>query len=230
MTRPRGRKIRHQVEEILNLPDRRTALERLARIPDDQLKGHLFFHFYAPETLIRFRSVTAMGQLGSRMADNHMEKARDLMRRFMWNLNDESGGIGWGSAEAMGEVLSRHPGLAAEFDSILFSFLDPEANFIDNPQLQQGILWGIGTYAETAPDQITTYRASLIFPFLDKKDPVKTAYAIRALKHAGRLAPDHISEHLLEDRTKIEMYTGWTFETTRICDLVRETPQQRNVR
>ncbi|MDT8378777.1 MAG: hypothetical protein RQ739_07785 [Desulfotignum sp.] len=230
MIRPRGRKIRHQVEEILHHPDRQTALERLARIPDDQLKGHLFFYLYNQDTLIRFRSVTAMGQLGSRMADNHMEKARDLMRRFMWNLNDESGGIGWGSAEAMGEVLSRHPGLAAEFDSVLFSFLDPVANFIDNPQLQQGILWGIGTYAETAPDQITSYRASLIFPFLAEKDPVKIAYAIRALKHAGRLGPEHLSEHLLEDRTKIEMYTGWTFETNRICDLVRETPQQRNAR
>jgi hypothetical protein len=148
----------------------------------------------------------------------------------MWNLNDESGGIGWGSAEAMGEILSRHPGLAAEFDSIMFSFLDPEANFIDNPQLQQGILWGIGTYAQAAPDRISAYRASLIVPFMDDKDPVKKAYATRALNHAGRLDPDTLSEDLLADQTKIWMYTGWTFETARICDLIRETTKQRNAR
>jgi hypothetical protein len=164
------------------------------------------------------------------MGENHMEKARDLMRRLMWNLNDESGGIGWGSAEAMGEILSRHPGLAAEFDSIMFSFLDPEANFIDNPQLQQGILWGIGTYAQAAPDRISAYRASLIVPFMDDKDPVKKAYATRALNHAGRLDPDTLSEDLLADQTKIWMYTGWTFETARICDLIRETTKQRNAR
>jgi hypothetical protein len=230
MAKPRGREIRQQVKEILENPDRQTALDRLSQIPDPQLKGHLFFYLYNQDELIRFRSVTAMGHLGFRMAETHMEKARDLMRRILWNLNDESGGIGWGSAEAMGEILSRHPGLAAEFDAIMFSFLDPEANFIDNPQLQQGILWGMGTYAKAAPDRISAYRASVVVPFLDDEDPVKKAYAIRALNHAGRLDPATLSEQLLADQTKILMYTGWTFETARICDLVRGTTEQRNAR
>jgi hypothetical protein len=230
MARPHGRKIRQQVKELLKNPDQLTARDRLSQIPDSQLKGYLFFYFYNQDDLIRFRSVTAMGHLGFRMAEKHMEKARDLMRRILWNLNDESGGIGWGSAEAMGEILSRHSGLADEFDSIMFSFLDPEANFIDNPQLQQGILWGIGTVAQAAPDRITAYRASLIVPFMDDKDPVKKAYAIRALTHAGRLDPDTLSEDLFADQTKILMYTGWTFETVRICDLVREMTQKRNAR
>ena len=30
----------------------------------------------------------------------------------MWTLNDESGGIGWGSPEVMGEILAAHKGLA----------------------------------------------------------------------------------------------------------------------
>lgn len=230
MTRPRSRKIRHQVTEILHYPDRQTALERLARIPDDQLKGQLFAHFYVPDVLIRFRSVTAMGDLGQRMADTRMERARDLMRRILWNLNDESGGIGWGSAEAMGEILSRHPGLAAEFDSILFSYLDPRANFIDNPDLQQGILWGIGTYAAAAPDRLTADRAALIVPFLTDKDPVKRAYAVRALTYAGRLNPeDHLSGHLKTDDTDIQLYTGWHFKNLRICDLADDSALDKNI-
>jgi hypothetical protein len=220
MTRPRGRKIRHQVTEILHHPDRQTALERLARIPDDQLKGHLFAHFYVPDVLIRFRSVTAMGDLGRRMAEKRMERARDLMRRILWNLNDESGGIGWGSAEAMGEILSRSPGLAAEFDSILFSYLDPRANFIDNPDLQQGILWGIGTYAAAAPDRFTADRAASIVPFLDDPDPVKRGYAVRALAGASGPALEKLPKHLSEDRAEIDFYTEWDFKTVRICDVV----------
>ncbi len=220
MARPYGRKIRQQVKELLNTPDRQTVLDRLAQIPDNQLKGALFSHFYSLDALIRFRSVTAMGHLGGRMADNHMETARDLMRRLMWNLNDESGGIGWGSAEAMGEMMSRHPGLAAEFDSILFSFLDPEANYIDNPRLQQGILWGIGTYAGTACDRISDDRAAVISPFLTDKDPVKRAYAVRALTCAGRLNPELMSGHLKNDDTQIVLYTGWHFKTMRVRDLV----------
>ena len=170
-----------------------------------------------------------MGQLGSRMADNHMEKARDLMRRFMWNLNDESGGIGWGSAEAMGEVLSRHPGLAAEFDSILFSYLDPRANYIDNTDLQQGILWGIGTYAAADPEKFTHDRASLIVPFLKDPDPVKRAYAVRALNLAGALTPDMLTENLSADRSEIDLYTGWNFKTVCICNLVLEATRKRDI-
>jgi hypothetical protein len=226
MARPCGRKIRHQVTEIFHLPDRQTALEWLARIPDDQLKGHLFAHFYSPDVLIRFRSVTAMGHLGQRMAETRMESARDLMRRILWNLNDESGGIGWGSAEAMGEIMSRHPGLAAEFDSILFSYLDPRANFIDNPDLQQGILWGIGTYAAAAPDRLTGGRAASIVPFLKDPDPVKRAYAVRALTNAGGPAPDRLPEKLSSDRSEIDIYTGWDFKTLRICDLIPEATRK----
>ena len=222
MNRPRGRKIRHQVTEILHHPDRETAMEWLARIPDDQLKGHLFAHFYVPDVLVRFRSVTAMGDLGRRMAEKRMEGARDLMRRILWNLNDESGGIGWGSAEAMGEILSRHPGLAAEFDSILFSYLDPRANFIDNPDLQKGILWGIGTYAAAASDKFTADRTALIVPFLDDPDPIKRAYAVRALANAGGSAPDRLPENLSADRSEIDLYTGWDLKTIRICDLIPE--------
>ena len=58
-----------------------------------------------------------MGALGSRMGQKNMEKARIVMRRIMWNLNDESGGIGWGSPEAMGEILCQSPELALEFKS-----------------------------------------------------------------------------------------------------------------
>ena len=47
----------------------------------------------------------------SRLADSDMEAARVIMRRLMWNLNDESGGIGWGSPEAMGEILAAMVGL-----------------------------------------------------------------------------------------------------------------------
>ena len=229
MTRPRGRKTRYQVSEILHHPERQTALEQLARIPDDQLKGHLFAHFYVSDVLIRFRSVTAMGDLGRRMAETRMEGARDLMRRILWNLNDESGGIGWGSAEAMGEILSRHSGLAAEFDSILFSYLDPRANFIDNPDLQRGILWGIGTYAAASPDRLTADRAASIIPFLKDPDPLKRAYTVRTLTGAGRLIPELLPENLSADRSEIYLYTGWDFKTVRICDLVMEAIRERDM-
>ncbi|MEE4363572.1 MAG: hypothetical protein V2J08_06540 [Desulfotignum sp.] len=221
MAKPYGRKTRQMVGEILQSRDRKQALDRLAKIPDMQLVGHLFSHFYTTSDLIRFRSITAMGLLGKRLAAGHMENARNLMRRLMWNLNDESGGIGWGSAEAMGEIMGRSPALAEEYASILFSFLDPKANYIDNPLLQQGVLWGIGTCVSAFPDKLTPHLAGLIGLFLDDRDETKKIYAVRALAGAGPLCPDCLPGHILADTKKIQLYTGWHFELTRICDLAR---------
>jgi len=219
MAKPYGRKTRQKVNEILHCQDKTQALDRLARIPDKQLVGHLFSHFYATNELIRFRSITAMGLLGKRLADGHMENARNLMRRLMWNLNDESGGIGWGSAEAMGEIMGCTPALAEEYASILFSFLDPKANYIDNPLLQQGILWGIGTCVSAFPDKLTPHLAGLIALFLGAEDEIKKAYAVRALAHAGPLGAVRLPGHILTDTQKIPLFTGWHFAPTRICDI-----------
>lgn len=221
MVKPHGRKTRQRVREILKSPNRQAALDQLEKIPDKQLVGHLFSHFYTPDELIKFRSVTAMGFVGKRLAAGHMENARNLMRRLMWNLNDESGGIGWGSAEAMGEITGRSPALAEEYASILFSFLDPKANYIDNPLLQQGVLWGIGTCVSAFPDKLTPHLAGLIGLFLDADDEIKKAYAVRALAGAAPPGPGSLPDHILADTKKIQLYTGWHFALTRICDLAR---------
>lgn len=219
MAKPHGRKTRQMVGEILQNQDRKKALDRLAKIPDLQLVGHLFSHFYATNELIKFRSITAMGLLGKRLAEGHMENARNLMRRLMWNLNDESGGIGWGSAEAMGEIMGHSRALADEYASILFSFLDPKANYIDNPLLQQGILWGVGTCISTFPDKLSPHLAGLIAFFLDVEDDTKKAYAVRALADAGPPGAARLPGHIMADTQVLPLYTGWHFEPTRICDI-----------
>ncbi len=94
-----------------------------------------------------------------------MEKARIVLRRIMWNLNDESGGIGWGSPEAMGEILGQSPELAREFNSILFSYLDPDGNYLEHEMLQRGVLWGIGTYLESNPQDLNKKQKSFIWIF-----------------------------------------------------------------
>ena len=58
------------------------------------------------DELIRWRAVSAMGIVTAALADARMDAARVIMRRMMWQLNDESGGIGWGIPEAMGEIMA----------------------------------------------------------------------------------------------------------------------------
>lgn len=219
MAKPYGRQIKKKVGLVLSESVRWQAMEQLEQIPNEQLTGHLFSYLYNKNELIKFRSISAMGLLTERIFKENNEKARIILRRIMWNLNDESGGIGWGSAEAMGEILSLTPKLATEFKSILFSYLDPGANFIEHEMLQRGVLWGIGTYLETCPDDITETTKGLLFSHLHSDDPIKKGYAIRALISANCFDCSLVPENITTDNRIIDIFTGWNFIETRICDM-----------
>ena len=221
MTKPHGRQTKKKVTQILCGSQRTEAFALLERIPEEQLIGPLFSHFYAMDELIKFRSIMAMGELALRLSVKQMEKARILMRRIMWNLNDESGGIGWGSPEAMGQILYTSPALAMEFKSILFSYLDPRGNFLEHELLQRGVLWGIGTYLKAFSRDLDDITEGLIFAHLHSLDPVKRGYAIRALINADRFNPKRVPEHILTDSEQINIFIDWNFVTTRICDMTR---------
>ncbi len=219
MNKPYGRKIKKEVGKILLESNKELALERLTQIPDEQLVGHLFSHFYNKNELIKFRSTTAMGFLGSRTANKNIEKARIIVRRIMWNLNDESGGIGWGSPEAMGQILCQSPEIALEFKSILFSYLDPEGNYIEHEMLQRGVIWGIGSYLESSPNDLTEKTKSLLFGYLHSPDLIKRGYAIRALINANSFDCSLVPENIITDSQQIDIYNGWNFIKTRISDI-----------
>ena len=173
MNKPRARKTKKKLKEILALPDRKKALAKAARIPPARLTGPLFSCFFHKDECIKFRSIAVMGVTVAEMAKDSMERARIILRRIMWSLNDESGGIGWGSAEAMGEILYHSPELALEFKNILFSYLDHHGNFLEHEMLQRGLLWGIGTYLEADPAGLDKHSELILSQFLDSPDPIK---------------------------------------------------------
>ena len=226
MTKPYGRQTKKRVGDILLANDRKIAMKLLKDIPDEQLVGHLFSYFYNMDERLKFRSITAMGILGARIAQNNMEKARILLRRIMWNLNDESGGIGWGSPEAMGEILCQSPELALEFKSILFSYLDPEGNFLEHEMLQRGILWGIGTYLESFPDDLNEKTTGILYGYLHSADPVKRGYTIRALKNGDAFNCSLVPENIITDNHRIDIFCDWNFIPVCISEMALSCENQ----
>ncbi len=219
--KPRGRAIKKQVEEILKNFPKKDALELLTKIPDSHLTAPLFAHLYHSQELIKFRSATAMGHLAARICDRRREEARIILRRIMWNLNDESGGIGWGSPEAMGDILACSKELAGEFGSILFSYLDTGGNFIEHEILQRGVIWGIGTYLKKAPETITPLIRDQLVQYLDSPDAIKRAYSLRALKNAGQEKYAVLPQDSLTAKNPVvSMYMGWNWKTLTLSDLL----------
>ena len=93
------------------------------------------------------------------------------MRRLMWNLNDESGGIGWGSPEAMGEILACHEALANEYVPILISYARKDGNYLELEMLQRGLLWGVARLSQVRP-YLVLDEISHFLPYLQSSDPV----------------------------------------------------------
>jgi hypothetical protein len=85
--------------------------------------GALFSLTYDREELIRWRAIEAIGMAASQMAESDLEQVREFIRRLLWQMNDESGGIAWHAPEVLGELLFRIPSLVDEYGRLLFQFL-----------------------------------------------------------------------------------------------------------
>ena len=114
---PGGRELKRIVASLLGSESFPASWESIRPLPGRQVINPLFACFCHRDLLLRWHAVTAMGIVVSRLADENMESARVVMRRFMWNLNEESGGIGWGCPEALGECMARNKRLAGEYGS-----------------------------------------------------------------------------------------------------------------
>lgn len=133
---------------LLKSPEFEKKLKSLRKAPIHRAFRTLLSALCSKDEEIKWHAVTVTGILVADLAQKDMEGARSILRRMIWWLNEESGGIGWGIPEAMGEILARNDTLAGEFAPILVSYVQPEGNFLEFELLQRGVLWGIGRLAE----------------------------------------------------------------------------------
>jgi len=194
------RKITEHLQS-LSLPELHVALRDY---DEQQLLNPLFSGICRSEELLKWHAVAAMGVVVARLADRAMEPARVVMRRLMWSLNDESGGIGWGAPEAMGEVLASHAGLAEEYTHVLVSFMREDGFFIEYEPLQRGLMWGVGRLAAVRPELLLAKGAvGYLLPYLDSGDAAVRGLAARAfgMLRTEEVAPSLV--HLLADHRPV---------------------------
>ena len=216
-----NRRLKNTVRELLAGRELEEAIESLYRIKLRRVINPLFSFFYSGDELLRWRSITAAGAVISKMADQDIEHARIMMRRLMWNLNDESGGIGWGSPEAMGETMARSAQMAKEYAAILVSYLNPDGNFLEHEGLQCGVLWGVGRLAGSR-GQVVSAAAPFLEPFMESDNPLHRGLAARCARELSSVTGITVPAHILKDDTVIRLYTGETFRELPVFRLATE--------
>jgi hypothetical protein len=211
---------------------KREFLRGLSQLPFDELLKFsdtlpaqgiihgLFSCLCSSSEKVRWYSISVFGRVMARLADEELEKARVVMRRFMWMLNDESAGIGWGVPEAIAETLACHARLAEEYAHILVSFMREEGFYLELEALQRGLMWGLGRAAQQRRALLLENKAAVYLrPYLDSQDPTVrglTAWAFGNLRAPGA---EKKLESLCKDDSQIRLYEQGQFSAVTVGEL-----------
>jgi len=217
----RGRNLKRKVLDLLRAEDISQGLEEIGSLPGRRVINPLFSFLCSNDPQLKWRAVKAIGEVVRNIAEEDMESARVIMRRMMWNLNDESGGIGWGLPEAMGEVMAQHQGLAGEYVMILKSYIREDGNFLEHEPLQRGVLWGLGRLAQERPELLKNEKVH-VRPFLSSADAVLRGLAAWTMGLLGGSQGDPALTALESDETEVTLYLNGTERSYRISELVRK--------
>jgi HEAT repeat protein len=151
---------------------------------------------YDGEPLVRWRAVTAVG----RLAAAEPEKVRPLVQRFIWWMNEESGGIGWSSGPALGEIGRMAPELLRDAARVL-------VHFRAERMILSGVFWGCGRLAVSFPEVVNEAVPELAAYLADPDAEIRGAVAW-ALGEIGDARARSGIESLLGDGEQVLLYDG----------------------
>ena len=121
------------------------------------------------------RAAYALGGVMARLYEESHEEAKNIVRRFMWHMNEESGNIGWGIPEAFGETLAQSAPLAENFRRVLLHYV------YDAPEGKST------SFCDHAPLRISCYKA--LARLLEAR-PQYVLEAMPVLRHSAEFETD----------------------------------------
>jgi HEAT repeat protein len=165
---------------------------------------------YDPDELVRWRAVSALGHL----AGAHPDLARPLVTRLLWTLRDESGGIGWTSAPALGEIGRNAPALLRDCVRVV-------VRQFEEPFVLPGVLWAIGRLAPAFPAE-TREVVPDVAGHCGSAEPAVRAHAAFALGEVGDARARRALEGLAADGRPARVYAGDELVTKQVREWAGE--------
>jgi HEAT repeat protein len=224
------RDLKRRVRELLLGQNWRGALEGLSSVPARQLPGPLFSLLLDKDELARWRAVEAFGRTIARMAESAkpgegIEAARVVLRQCLWRMNEESGGLGWGIPEALGESLARHRRLAGEFHRVLASYVRQEVrgegNYLEHAALRRGVFWGLGRLAQSFPELVAGETRALLAGLADE-DGANRGLAAWVLGLLGEASARAGLEALRDEPSEVALFLDGELVRTTTGELARQ--------
>jgi len=178
---------------------------------------------YDKDTLTGWRAITAIGRVASWYARNDYAFLRETVRKLLWSLSDESGGIGWSAPEILGEIVSADPEKFADIVPLI-----AEVFSIEERVFRPGVLYALKRISEIRPEAITPYHA-IVLRGLSEQDPLARVYALELIKRLkGRIARQDLDsmklqiDRLIHDRAEAWVYRNDGFFGQEVGEIARD--------
>lgn len=220
-----SRLTKRKIKELLEEDSWRANLPEIAAAGKSAIGPLFSFLLSKPDFM--HRAAVALGETVNRLEKTDPEAAKNVIRRFLWHMNEESGNIGWGIPDAFAECLAANANLAATYGSILCSYvldLGFDDNYCDHDILRRSCYWAIGRLAQARPELVRKRRAWLAAGLTDN-DSICRGMAAWALT---QLPPDIMEVPALrklaneDNRDECEIFDGEKIVTREVSDLAKE--------
>jgi hypothetical protein len=180
--------------------------------------GSLVALTYDADPQIGWRAVEALAAAASRVAADDPDHVREHLRRLLWLMSEESGGVCWHAPEAMAEIVRREPEAFAEYIPIVVSLIESLAQE-DLGHFKAGTLRAIGRLEAVGGDHIQDVIPAVTSALLDS-DPQVRGMAVWCLNETGRAELVADRPELLSDEGPVDLYEDGRLVRTSVSQLV----------
>lgn len=229
-----SRRLRKEVFSLLANESWDDISDQIKSYRNKDISHHLFSALCSIEPVVKQNAINSFGLVVSNMAEENMEEARKIMRRFLWSLNDESGGIGWGAPEAMGEIMAVNRNLFQEYVHMLISYMredGPEllqdGNYLELPALQRGLLWGVARLTQERPEEMSELGVERdLVAYLESEDDIVKGIAAHSLGMFKNKKLISYLQKLEDNTTAFIFYWNHKFIKTTVRDRAKQSITQ----
>ena len=189
---------------------------------DHQVLGQLVRIAYDKDTLAGWRAITAIGSIARAIVKTEYPVLREMVRKLLWSLSDESGGIGWSAPEMLGEIVSADP---VRFRDVVP--LIAEVYSIEEKVFRPGVIYALSRISQVEPAAVQPH-IDLAIKALSDQDPLVRVYALKlmmglqdVLATEQRDAYLAIRKKMADDMSEVWIFDGNAFINVLVSELAR---------
>lgn len=191
--------------------------EQLLRYGEDSLSKTLRYvqmHIWGDDRqLRRWHAIEALGWLTAAFAEREDEAFRNLLRRCLWAMNDESGNVPWAAPEVMAAIIKNRPQQYADFIPMLIT------NGLDNAMCHKGVAWAVGYLLPEQKAQLAPFWPELGLLLVSSDSDVR-GYMAAALIKSGEDIFKRDLDGLRQDAGTCLYYQNAELKETTVGELV----------